>query len=242
MKKIYILIILCNIHFLQAQNVGINTTAPTKMLDVNGELRIRTLPTGTGLNNLVVADAAGNILKRTISVNTANVGDIKDSYSNADHDGWYLLNGRSLASLSATAQANANTLGFNAVLPDFAGAYTKTAGATETVNIQGGSPTIGILKANLPQYNLNAVTNNPGNHQHTNDDEFTTYGSLAAGPTVGAYDGGGYNWYLSVIHTLNTAAAGNHSHTFTLSSNGSNQPINLSPAYIALKSFVYLGN
>ncbi|QQY30138.1 Uncharacterised protein [Chryseobacterium gleum] len=44
----------------QTGNVGINTTSPTKTLDINGELRTRTLPiipSGTP----VVADADGNI-------------------------------------------------------------------------------------------------------------------------------------------------------------------------------------
>jgi len=77
MKKIYILCILCNLHFLQAQNVGINTPVPTKTLDINGDLRIRTLPAGTGVDKLIVADASGNILKQTSSVRTASIGDIK---------------------------------------------------------------------------------------------------------------------------------------------------------------------
>jgi hypothetical protein len=44
----------------QTGNVGINTTTPTKTLDVNGTARVRTLPVmGTGTN--VVADAQGNL-------------------------------------------------------------------------------------------------------------------------------------------------------------------------------------
>lgn len=46
--------------FAQTGNVGINTTSPTKTLDVNGELRVRTLPVipaGTPM----VADADGNV-------------------------------------------------------------------------------------------------------------------------------------------------------------------------------------
>ncbi|MBJ5579823.1 hypothetical protein JGG64_23465, partial [Salmonella enterica subsp. enterica serovar Derby] len=41
--------------------VGINTTSPTKPLDINGELRIRTLNQGTNTDNLLTADADGNV-------------------------------------------------------------------------------------------------------------------------------------------------------------------------------------
>ncbi|UTX49873.1 hypothetical protein [Chryseobacterium sp. MA9] len=44
----------------QTGNVGINTTSPTKTLDINGELRTRTLPVIPG-GTPVVADADGNI-------------------------------------------------------------------------------------------------------------------------------------------------------------------------------------
>ncbi|WP_213279795.1 hypothetical protein [Chryseobacterium indologenes] len=44
----------------QTGNVGINTTSPTKTLDINGELRTRTLPIIPG-GTPVVADANGNI-------------------------------------------------------------------------------------------------------------------------------------------------------------------------------------
>ncbi len=45
--------------FIFAQ-VGINTSSPTKDLDINGEIRIRNLPTQTS-NILIGADAEGNI-------------------------------------------------------------------------------------------------------------------------------------------------------------------------------------
>ncbi|WP_139166265.1 hypothetical protein [Chryseobacterium soldanellicola] len=226
---------------MQAQNVGINTPVPTKTLDINGDLRIRTLPAGTGADKLIVADASGNILKQTASVRTASIGDIKDSYATADHDGWYLLNGRSIASLSAAVQANAATLGFSTSLPDFAGSYAKTAATVEPLNTSGGSSTVSILKANLPQYNLNAVTNNPGDHTHSYEDTYTTANVYYA-DAAPADSGGAWNYYIYADHGSNTEAAGNHLHTFTLSSNGGNQAMGLSPAYIALKSFVYLGN
>lgn len=58
---------------LFAQNVGIGTTLPTKSLDVNGELRVRTLPTGnTTTDYLLTVDANGNL--RRVSAG-ASLGD-----------------------------------------------------------------------------------------------------------------------------------------------------------------------
>ncbi|MCV9930208.1 hypothetical protein OIU83_21295 [Flavobacterium sp. LS1R49] len=47
----------------QSGNVGIltGTTAPTAALDVNGTTRLRSLPTGLASDNLVTADANGNL-------------------------------------------------------------------------------------------------------------------------------------------------------------------------------------
>ncbi|WP_185289329.1 C-type lectin domain-containing protein [Chryseobacterium lactis] len=50
-------------YFIIAQQVGINTQTPTKSLDVNGELRIRTLPAGAGADDILSTDANGNVRK-----------------------------------------------------------------------------------------------------------------------------------------------------------------------------------
>lgn len=60
--KLYLSIILILTSTFSFAQVGINTTSPTKDLDINGELRIRNLPTQTN-NALIVADEEGNIGK-----------------------------------------------------------------------------------------------------------------------------------------------------------------------------------
>jgi hypothetical protein len=50
--------------------VGINTTSPTKPLDINGELRVRTLPIGLESDNILSTDTDGNIRK----VSRADIG------------------------------------------------------------------------------------------------------------------------------------------------------------------------
>lgn len=42
--------------------VGINTTTPTKTLDVNGELRVRTLPSSSSVTQALYADNDGNVV------------------------------------------------------------------------------------------------------------------------------------------------------------------------------------
>jgi hypothetical protein len=60
MKKTILFIILP--YALNAQ-VGINTTTPTKSLDINGELRIRTLPVGVAADDILSTDTNGNVRK-----------------------------------------------------------------------------------------------------------------------------------------------------------------------------------
>ncbi|WP_312511720.1 C-type lectin domain-containing protein [Chryseobacterium culicis] len=48
--------------FAYAQ-VGINTNTPTKTLDINGELRTRSLPQGTAADDILSTDTNGNVRK-----------------------------------------------------------------------------------------------------------------------------------------------------------------------------------
>lgn len=49
---------------VSAQNIGIGTTSPTKKLDVNGDMRVRVLPSGNSLSDAyLTVDANGNLRK-----------------------------------------------------------------------------------------------------------------------------------------------------------------------------------
>ena len=56
-----------NFFFGTDGNFGIQTTAPSERLDVNGQARIRTLPTNTSLDRLVVADSTGVLHVRDVA-------------------------------------------------------------------------------------------------------------------------------------------------------------------------------
>ncbi|GGF07244.1 hypothetical protein SAMN05443634_101115 [Chishuiella changwenlii] len=71
MKKKYIFIPLAFSIFTSAQ-VGINTEEPTKTLDINGELRVRTLPSGDVIDDILVSDIDGNV--RKVSRNSFGTG------------------------------------------------------------------------------------------------------------------------------------------------------------------------
>lgn len=75
MKKIilFLFVWVSHIVFSQTGNVGINTTSPTAKLDINGNLRIRTIPESSNTNDsYLVKDSNGNILSRNSS--TLRVG------------------------------------------------------------------------------------------------------------------------------------------------------------------------
>ena len=72
---------------LNAGNVGMNTTAPTERLDVNGRARVRTIDsTGTGTAmNILYADATGVIKKAAVPSGSGTIttaeADISSNYT-----------------------------------------------------------------------------------------------------------------------------------------------------------------
>lgn len=63
MKKFLLSLTLFGLNILIHAQVGINTAIPTKTLDINGETRIRTLPPGAVVDDVIVVDADGNLKK-----------------------------------------------------------------------------------------------------------------------------------------------------------------------------------
>jgi microcystin-dependent protein len=230
--------------FSYAQNTGINTISPTAKVDVNGDLRIATLPAGTATSDLVmVVDASGNIKKVTLcDLQNAVYGDIKDSRLTADHCGWYLLNGRAINTLSATAQAQATALGFSTNLPNFTNRYVRAKQGAEVLASTGGATTVTLAQANMPQFTMN-ITATAIADDHTHDivdrNNFNPTGVL--GNFANVNNGGNYNSRPAnaIITTLSTSGA--HTHPFSLSSNGGGGSLSLIPAFINYASFVYLG-
>ncbi len=65
---------LCNsIIFDNGSQIGINTTSPAATVDINGNLRVRTLPTTVLPNNLIIADNTGMIGSLPFTGNSTDV-------------------------------------------------------------------------------------------------------------------------------------------------------------------------
>jgi hypothetical protein len=212
--------------------IGLLTNTPTEALDVNGEVRIQTL---NSVGN-VVADAQGILLHDTAEF--FDIGDIKPSYNTADHDGWYLLNGRAITSLPQTAQNNAaNILGITTSLPDASGRYS--IGTTATPGGITGNNTITLTRSNLPAFNFTYTTNLAGAHSHT-----FTYQTIRTNTA----NGGGNNihaYWLSGAFVgggnYPQSTTGFHSHTYTAPSGGNSDPVDIRPSALNANYFVYLG-
>ncbi len=163
-------------------------------------------------------------------------GDIKHSFQPGDHDGWYLLDGRAVGSLSSSAETAANNLGFTSNLPNANNRVLKAKTGSEALGTAVGSNSITLNANNIPQ--LTGTTNNSGNHSHGFQDS-TTSSNNERLRTNGSTSN------FSVVNTINnqsktTNSAGDHNHTVTVG-NASPTSINNTPASIVTNVFVYLG-
>lgn len=170
--------------------------------------------------------------------NTASYtpGDIKHSVKTADHDGWYLLDGRTVSSLPANAQLAANNLGFTVNIPDATNRVLKTKTSLETLGTTGGSNTLNIAQTNLPNINLSGAISGTaqanGDHSHAFSATTSLAGIHAHGPIAGTgfllggttignngtgnYQGNGLQSSWGGVGLGGaTANAGNHTHTLS---------------------------
>ncbi|WP_051891297.1 hypothetical protein [Chryseobacterium sp. JM1] len=169
-----------------------------------------------------------------LEVQLPTVGDIKYSSTPADQDGWYLLDGRAISSLPSAVQSRATSLGFSTTLPNSTDRYLKSKSGSETLGTIGGSTSVALTQANLPNVTYNATTTTNGAHTHAyNDRASGTTNSIEAGSTKTVVD--------NDATTSTTSSAGAHNHTFSVSTGGSNTALSLQPKYLSAYIFVYLG-
>jgi microcystin-dependent protein len=225
---------------------GINTgnTAPTKTLDLNGELRIRTIPTVT-VGDVLVADVSGNITKvSNYQVDQApTFGDVKKGFQSADHQGWYLLNGRLKSSLPAAATTNATALGYGTNLPDASGKFLKISSSAASIAITGGNNSPVLTQANLPSFNFSGSTTSSAaaSHSHTGIDNTSNMTNVTTTPYVTFTTGTIAKTRPDYDETKTTSTDGAHSHTGTVGSGGSGSAFNNTPQYVVVNVFIYLG-
>ncbi|MGC5743383.1 hypothetical protein [Chryseobacterium sp. NFX27] len=217
-------------------NIGVNTDLPTEKLDVNGGMRIRSLPKGN-----VITNGEGVLSFDTGLIN--HYGDIQYSYTSTDHEGWYLLNGRALSTLPANVQSRATALGIAGSLPNATGRYIKQG----TPGTLSGATSVVISRANLPNFVFSGNTTtlyhthplvSPGAAQVRGTDILQTVNGnanswqLAGGAIVGSILSNG---------TYTSSASGAHNHTVTIPTGGTGTGVVLAPDYIQFNYFIYLG-
>ncbi len=207
------------------QKVGIGTNTPQRILDVNGNVRVRSLTAGN-----VMATSNGTL----ITGSKVSNGTLKESLRSTDHNGWYKLDGRAISTLPAVAQTNDATLGMSGNLFNAQNRMIKQ-GSTLAL---GGS---GVLaRNNLPNYSVSGPSSIDPGHTHT----FTATGANFIPDTNGnafvlRAGRGPVDGTASV-----TWSEPNHSHVSfnnIAHSGGSGVPLNLVPESITYTYFIYLG-
>lgn len=218
-------------------NIGISTNTPTQKLDVEGGMRVRSLSSGNVFTTVEGVLSTEDSLVYTF-------GDIRYSSRTTDHNGWYLLNGRTLSSLPSDAQTNAIALGITGNLPNAAGRYIKQG----TAGTLTGASSLVLTQANMPNFNLTGTTSSLGHSHSLISPSFsvvrgTSMGQAAVGTAnVWQLSGGAQNGSILANQTYTSAAGGAHAHTMTIPSGGTATPLTLNPNYIQLNYFIYLGN
>jgi len=174
------------------------------------------------------------------------VGDVKYSALKADHNGWYLLNGRAINTLPAKAQASATALGFTTNLPDATNRVARQA-SNLAIGTTGGSNSnaaVTLTQANIPRFSMTGTTSSDGSHTHTLTDATVTHHSYAGNVTLA-----GSGTRVPVIPTYVTVgmeAAGSHTHSVTVfsrpNSTDTATPISLATenAYFTVNTYIYL--
>jgi len=168
--------------------------------------------------------------------NSTMEGDIKHGFQNTDHSGWYLLDGRTVASLPSNAQTAASSLGFTTSLPNATNRVLKAKSGSEALGAQTGNNAITLAASNIPQ--LTGTTNTSGSHDHQYEDwvaEFTSFSVKTGGSSTGSR----FSFYQPYVDT--TEASGDHNHALTVG-NAAPTAVDATPASLVTNVFVYLGN
>jgi hypothetical protein len=182
--KKYIILALIPFSFDLKGQVGIGTDTPSNsaMLEVQSNSKGLLTPRLTlSQRNSITAPSNGLLIYQTdgltgfyvysgsswTRLSQESFGDIKSGVQAADHNGWILLDGRALSTLSASQQAAAVALGFSGNLPNATNAYLVQNGAS--MGSVSGSNTTTLTQANLPNVTFSGSAASAGAHAHTVD-------------------------------------------------------------------------
>lgn len=215
---------------------------------------VNDISTGTNTGTAIHIDEAGfyyfdgNVWQKLNLNETSSysLGDIQYSAKTADHNGWYILDGRPLTNLPVNAQSAATSLGLTGNLFDAADKTLKAKSTAESLGATGGNNSFTIAQSNLPNISVagsaNITISSAGAHTHGAE--------RGTGFLITGLSGGGYGSTNSAAWggtgvAGTTGGAGAHTHTLsqsvTTALGGSAQAIDNRSAYLALNTFIYLG-
>ena len=164
---------------------------------------------------------------------STTIGDVKSAFLSADHSGWILLNGRATSTLTAAQQTAATGLGFTANLPNAAG----------VVLMQGG--TLGAVTGSMSR---TLTANQMPRHFHdvpaiTNDDGVHGFGDMVNPDSGRAYPLTMMRGSAEIINLNNANPDTGHLPKYgrTMEDAGNDEPIDITPKYLSVNQFVYLG-
>ena len=166
-------------------------------------------------------------------------GDVKYSELTTDHNGWYLMNGRSISTISnVSAQVEASSI-FGSNLPNMDNKYFIADLSTGTRMTNVGENSFTVSNSNIQSATLGTTQN--GDHSHLFTDYYSSIPSAAAAPTYN-YTGSSYSTNFSPAASLNnqTSTEGQHFHNVSVGT-ASPTSIDNRPVSKKMYAFVYLG-
>ncbi len=179
-------------------------------------------------------------------VSTFTEGDIKQGMQASGHTGWIILDGRAINTLTATQQTAATGLGFVGNLPDATDKVLMSRSGGALGNIVGNNSAT-LVQANLPNVNFTGVSSTAGTHSHDmtfrmwhtsafNHNHLTNNTEFAQ--RIGS-DANGSLGYTDSVKTTDTEPL--HSHNISVPSGGTGAGIDITPSYLQINTFIYLG-
>ncbi|MFK5973210.1 MAG: hypothetical protein QM485_08005 [Flavobacteriaceae bacterium] len=230
-------------------DITISNTGATSLADDS----VTTSKIGTSgiadANKVMETDGSGDpVWVAKTNFNSNELGDIKQGIQAADHNGWIVLNGRAISSLTAAQQTNAGVLGLSGSLPNASNTYLSQNGAA--LGSVSGSNSKTINQANLPNVNFTGSTNSTS----TGDQWLSRILNIGG---AGNYHGvnrtisrGNTGWFGRVTNGYDddpndyysTYTTTSHLHSLSINSGGSGAALDIKPQTLSVNVFIYLGN
>ncbi|MDY3521285.1 hypothetical protein PG614_02225 [Riemerella anatipestifer] len=141
-----------NLMFTGTGNIGVGIGNPTAKLDVGGNMRVRTLPAGAATDQIVTADASGNLRRQSLAnIKRSNIRTVQASTTlEANDDGGYVYV-NSTSALTVTVPSSLPE-GFSCVVVQKGTGQVTIAGNGVTLQTARGTKTrtiysaIGVIK------------------------------------------------------------------------------------------------